>query len=216
MTIELQDLLGEGETLADVGGSLVGVDLGALTSPLVLGPPLAGVSGSNYQGMPGSGSNGATALSDEHAVPFWVEEDCTLETVAVWVVTGGAGNACRFGLRSDAGGAAPYPGALLNDFGTSVTTASGALASKSGLAVALTGRTIYWATFTLQGGTAAVLTCFSAVPWSQVQESIAAANAFNRAAGYKQTGVTGALGAFSSTVDAVKTIATPKPVFRFQ
>jgi len=183
----------------------------------LVGPPLLKGDGTAYStlSIPAVAS-AAPAASEEMCMPFWVRENCTLETIGIAVATGGAGSAYRFGLRADAGLAYPYPGTLIDDYGTEPTTASTAIASKSGLARALTKNTIYWLSFTEQGGTPpSVIVCSGGGPvWNQLIESPIAysASAFP-GRGYKQTSVSGALGSpFSSTIK--NSLMTPKPVLR--
>ncbi len=181
-----------------------------------VGPSLPKGNGTTYTAFPGQGANGTMVASEEVALPFWCREAATLESIIIHVVTGGAGSVVRFGLRADAGGTNPYPGALIDDYGTSATATSSALASKTGLTRALSALTIYWLTFTEQGGTPPVVASLTStgIP-SLIESPVVFGAAGNRSGGYKQTGVTGALGSpFSSTVLGVVSISPPKPTIR--
>lgn len=112
-----------------------------------------------------------------------------------------ASSVLRLGLRRDSDG---YPGSVVIDAGTVATSASSGLKTITSLSQAITSGW-YWFTVTNQvaGGVGVLMSnnrslvtgpTSSPFPWST--------------AGYSQTGVTGALGSFSSTL----TTATLVPI----
>lgn len=153
-------------------------------------------SSGQYASPGGNTTTAAPTQSEEIAFPIMFTEDWTATIVMVNCTSVAASSVVRLGLRADAGnGHFLYPGALITDFGT-VNTASGTGQKTISINQAFTAWTPYWATATSQGG-APTMTVFNGDTWSQLVTSAVGVK------GYKQSGITGPLSTFSSTlVDA--------------
>lgn len=172
-----------------------------------IGPALPPPNGAAYSIPGGNGVNGAIVQNDENCQPFWVKTGCTLEALAVQVSTLGASSTVRAGIRNDAGLAYPYPGTLITDYGTYDTSTTGTK-TLSGLTTPLKPYTIYWLSFTEQGGTPPQLLLWNVPLWTQYNETAFVAST---ARGYRQTGISGALASpFSATILAAPSVPRPQ------
>lgn len=79
-----------------------------------------------------------------YAMPFIVTKTTTIDSVAINVTTGGAGSSANVGIYADNGNM--YPGALIQDFGSKATTATGVVTFTTGLPLSLLPG-LYWLAF---------------------------------------------------------------------
>jgi hypothetical protein len=169
---------------------------------------LNAVAGS-YTIPPGNLANTALTLNREYCYPVvFYSVPSNYTRLGVFVnAGGGAGSVLRFGIRSDAGGTVPYPGALITDHGTVASTSSAAWAEVTGLSQAITAGVLYWISVTPQVGTVptvqtsnstCVPVCITTAPGSAATFS-----------GYYQDAVSGALGSFGARTNNAGTM--PKP-----
>lgn len=131
----------------------------------------------------------AITQNTEVAVPLLIGANCTLDRIGLEVTTAAASNVVRLGIRYDDG---TYPGAVLLDAGTIDATATTGF-KEINISQAITAG-LWWVTATLQGGTGA------AVRIKNVNTLIGqTVTSTSNSCGFSQTGVTGALGSFTST-----------------
>lgn len=143
----------------------------------------------------------AVTQDSEYAAAFGVGAATTFDRIGLEITTFAASNVVRLGIRHDAGG---YPGAVLLDAGTIDASTNGfkEITISQRLPAGL-----WWVTATLQGGTGAQIRYRSLSAW--VGSTLTSTNS---SAGFIQTGVSGALGAFTAT--PASTSIGPKVLLR--
>lgn len=140
--------------------------------------------------------------NQEYAVRFVVGALTTFDRIGLEVTTGAGSNVVRLGIRADDG--TNYPGAVVNDAGTIDASTLGF--KEITISQALPAGQ-YWLTATLQGGTGAQIRSRTNDPFIG-QSTTSTQNT----ACWTQSGVTGALGSFSSTPSS--TTIGPKILLR--
>lgn len=150
-------------------------------------------SSGNYSFPPGNSAALALTKDTEYALAVvFLNVPGPVTAVGVNVTTGAASTVVRFGVRSDAGLAYPYPAptsGLLSDFGTVATTGTG-WKEVTGLSWTPTAGVVYHFTVTLQTNTGVSVSGLNGQT-SPVTSNVAPAALV--LAGYSQTGITGAL-----------------------
>lgn len=183
--------------LLTVDGAGSGLDadlLDGLTSLQILrGAPM--VSGSVYDGINATAGTSVALVQDiEMCIPFRVARACTIDQLSCrHGANGAAGSVYRLGLRADNAG---VPSSTVLGEGT-VTADAGASSTKN-LTVSIPvtpGR--YWRSITMQIGTGATVACSTQSFEDVGQTSLAVTFGY-----YSQSGVTGALPAWSGSLTA--------------
>ncbi len=103
-------------------------------------------------------TTGAPTVNRLRAIPFVVSKVMTVDQMAVNVTTAGTASNVRVGIYADNGN--NYPGALVVDAGTAVTTSTGVKTFTTGLPVTLDPG-LYWLAHTADGSAAATLRTFA-------------------------------------------------------
>jgi hypothetical protein len=94
-------------------------------------------------------SSASTSAGGTRAVLFAPNRDCTLEGLALYIVTGGAGGVLRWGLYNDSA-TGHRAGALIAELGTSAAATSATMSTLTGLSQPLEGQRRYWIAVALQ------------------------------------------------------------------
>jgi hypothetical protein len=163
-------------------------------------PQLRLRSGLYYPVPQGPVTTTSPALNNLRVAPLLVPFTVTLNSIAIEVTTAGAAGAVlRLGILSDDG--TGYPGALLLDAGTVDATTTGV--KSIAISQALTPG-VYWIGVVPQGAISTVRAVAS--PMLGVGAETASLASGNACSGYQQNSVSGALGAFTSTVALVGTV----------
>jgi hypothetical protein len=141
-----------GVPLIIVGSHTVSIpnQLGAATPPIAPGSPgSVFVSGRWYPQFGAVGTPLATVINSCYSIPFGVNAGHTFAGIGANVTTaGGTGSTIRLAVYTDSAG---YPGTLVNDFGTIVSTATGSVIATASLTLTTA---LYWLVVAPQAGTA--------------------------------------------------------------
>jgi hypothetical protein len=149
-----------------------------------------------YRQSAGGTATTRTMTQDtEYAVPLEIVPGATLDRLAINVTTAVASGVIRLGVRADSNG---YPSStVLLDAGTVNAATTGI--KELTVSVVTTGQRV-WLTATAQVVTGLVVTGLNG-PIFPIEHNSNASAATSVLAAYLQTGVTGALGAFSGSVN---------------
>lgn len=152
-----------------------------------------------YVAPAGAASTYAGANNEERCIPLWVAKTISVDRISLEVtILGETGASLRLGVRSDDG--TGYPGSVLVDSGSlAAGTGDGTGAKEFTInpAQVLTAG-LYWLSCTMQNATTTRPTVRAI--GGTLDPVLGSANNTSQHSGYSQTGVTGALGAFSSTL----------------
>lgn len=133
----------------------------------------------------------ALVQNTEYVQPFLVGTQATFDRIGLEVTTLAASNVVRLGIRADDGSGYPSTATALLDAGTIDASATG---FKEITISQVLPPGLWWVSATLQGGTGASVRIRNNSPL--VGQTVTSTS---NACGFSQTGVTGALGAFTAT-----------------
>ncbi len=149
----------------------------------------------NYYYYPPVVNYGTNAVTNStmKAFPLYIGQHCIVTEIGVATSGAGSGSAIRLGIYNN-DLSWPFPGYLLEDFGTVATTGSASTSVGVTGIFKLLRPGWYWLAAAQQGGTAATLRVmvYNGLAWPTLPDS-ATHNNQGSVIGYSVTGVTGAL-----------------------